>query len=507
MKGQIIFLSVFTLFLCSYTIKEDGIVVNQSKEKFISEIDYLKNYFQIPGLSILIKKGNEIIYEDYLGKANISDSIKLDKATTIPMASLTKIFSGIVIMQLQEENKLSIDDPINKYIPSLKIDNSIKIKHVLSHTSQGEIGKRFYYSNRFGWLTNVIEKASKKSFEDNIQQRIIQKLGLKNTYLLKDSSQLALENKKIAAPYFLGGAPKNGFIKKEVRDGFIDYGFSASAGITSTVFDLGLLSDALDNDILISNASKESMTTPFNSNIPYGLGVFSQQLLSEKLVWGYGQYDCYSSLFLKVPGKDLTFIIAANNNLMSDSARLINGDITTSLFALSFLKNYVFDFTSIPLFEKIDSLPNLKSKINSTNNEFYRKKLIAQLSAEAYMARFSNINGNNSKALLNELFKLFPNYKDYGDLTLLFNLQFHKLITAMRGQSEYTDFDKEYKRIANNLLSVDSENPYANYYMANYYQIKDKIDSTSYYYKKIINAKNFSPWWYTKEAQMWIESN
>ena len=507
MKTSITFI-LFLVFLSSCqktkeTPKEEGIT---SSDTFQSELNTLKEYFQIPGLAILVKEGNTPIFEEYLGTSNIDANIPLDQETTIPMASLTKILSGIVVMQLKEEGKLSLDDAISDYVPSMGVPDSIKIKHVFSHTSQGKVGKHFYYSNRFGLLTPVIEKADGQSFKEAIQKRIIDKLQLKNTYLLKDSTQIATEKRKIASPYFLGGDIVDGFLQKKVTDGFIDYGFSASAGITSTVQDLGILSDALDANTLISETSKQKMMTPFTENSPYGLGMFTQTFLGETIVWGYGQYDCYSSLFLKVPAKNLTFIIAANNNLMSDPARLINGDITTSLFAMSFLKNYVFHFNEMPLFETVDSITLLKNQLNTSNKEFYAKKLIAQASAETYMVRFDAESEKRSKAILEAYFDLFPNHKTNADLTLLFNLQFLKSIAVMREQPPFKAFDNEYKRIGNQLLEIDSNNPYANYYMANYYQAKDDMDSTRYHFKRIIDAENFSPWWYTNEAKQWLDS-
>ena len=505
MKNQILVLIAFVLFGCSSDNKKKE-NKSMSKEAFIVEINQLKEYFQIPGLAVLIKNEDRIIYEDYLGFSDIENQIPIDKTTTIPMASLTKIFSGIVIMQLMEEKKLSLDDPINNYLPSAPVADSVKIAHVLSHTSQGNVGENFYYSNRFGWLTYVIEKASDQTFEEAIQKRIIDKLGLQNTFLLKDEKQLTSKNYKIALPYILGGEVKNGVMEKKTQDGFIDYGFSSSAGITSTVSDLGILDDALKNNILISENSKQMMGTPFNEKSPYGLGIFTQSFMNEKLEWGYGQYDCYSSLFLRIPSKNLTFIIAANNNLMSDPARLINGDVTTSLFAQSFLKNFVFDLEEPPLFETENSLTTIEARIDNTNKDFYRSKLLAQLSAENYMSRFDQAKAAYSKVLLKRLFVLFPDYKDYGDLNLLFNLQFIKAIGAMRGNPEITDFDHQYLSIANKLLSIDGDDPYVNYYMANYHQIKNNRDSTSYYYSKIVNAKNFSPWWYTNEAKRWLET-
>lgn len=508
MKKQITSIILFSFLFCSCHEKKE---IQKETDRYATntftyEIKQLKEYFQIPGVAILIKEGDSIIHEDYLGVSNIIGSIPLDKETTIPMASLTKIFSGIIIMQLEEEGKLSLDDAVRDYVPTMGVPNTIKIKHILSHTSQGEVGKHFYYSSRFGILTAIIEKADEHPFEDAIQKRIIDKLSLTNTFLLKDSLQINSENRKIASPYFLGNDMKDGFLQKEIKGGFIDYGFSASAGITSTIHDLGLLSDALDTNTLISQKSKEKMTTPFTTTTPYGLGIFTQEFLGQQLIWGYGQYDCYASLFLKVPSKNLTCIIATNNNLMSDSARLINGDVTTSLFAMSFLKNYVFDFDEISLFENIDTLTVLKNKIIDTNREFYRKKLIAQASAETYMTRFDKLSGDNSKAIFKEYFNIFPDYETRANLTILFNLQFLKTIATMREQPEFTAFDSEYKKIGAKLLSIDSENPYANYYMANYYQAKNNIDSTSYFFRKIVDAENFSPWWYTNEANQWLES-
>ncbi|NAS30740.1 serine hydrolase [Flavobacteriaceae bacterium R38] len=474
---------------------------------FNNELQELKDYFQIPGIAVLIKKENQVIYEDYLGNSDVKNHIPIDSTITIPMASLTKIFSGITIMQLEAEGKLSLDDPINKYASSFNIPDSIKIKHILSHTSQGEVGKHFYYSNRFGLLTSVIEKANNQSFEKTIQNRIINKLGLKNTYLLKDSTQLINENRRIAQPYTLGGEIKDGVMEKQTKYGFIDYGFSSSAGIVSTVRDLAILDNALNDNTLITEALKLKMFTPFNAQSSYGLGIFSQEFMGKKLIWGYGQYDCYSSLFLKVPSKNLTFIIAANNNLMSDPARLINGDVTTSLFAMSFLKNFVFSFTDEALFENESSLNTLKTKITDDNTEFFHKKLIAQSLASAYMSRFDSAESEKSKMILKQVFKIFPGSKSKADLNLLFNLQLLNFMDTIRGNPSTSDFDVQYKKIGKALLTIDSDNPYANYYMGNYYLGKGITDNTAFFYDKIVSAKNFSPWWYTEEAKNWLEAN
>lgn len=485
-------------FLISFGCKTNQAIAQARKKTFARELTELKAFFHIPAISVIIKKGDKTIFEDYLGFVNLKTKVVNDSLTTFPMASLTKIFSAVLIMKLVEEKKLDLDEPINKYVTNRNIADSIKIKHILSHTSQGDIGQQFYYSGRFGWLTTVIEKASRNSFEKEINEKIIQPLGLKNTFLLKDTLQVKKENRKIAMPYTYEG---------EITDGFIDFGYSAAAGISSTVRDLAKFSKALDDNSLMTENSKKKMFAPFKNNLPYGQGVFSQKFQNNDLIWGYGQYDCYSSLFLKVPGKNLTLIISANNNLISDPSRLIYGDITYSLFALSFLKNYVLDLNNEPLFETSTSLKIIESRINSKNSSFYRSKLLAQSISESFMARYDISQGEMSTAILEKVFKLYPEYESYSDLTLLHNLSFLKAISSVKKQENFTKFDSELEKIAINLLTADSKNPYANYYLATYFSSKGANDIALKYYEKIINANNFSKNWYTSEAENWIKEN
>ncbi len=467
-----------------------------SNERFSKELSLLKDYFYVPGLSVIIKKGDKTIFENYLGFADIGNKIAIDSSTIIPMASLTKMFTGVLMMQLVEDGKISMDDPINKYVFNENIPDSIIVKHVLSHTSQGGVGQNFYYSGRFSWLTAVVEKAYQTTFEKATQEKIIKPLKLKNTFLLKDSLQLRNEGRKMALPYFYEG---------EIKEGFIDYGYSAAAGIASTVHDLAAFSKAMDNNSLMTEESKLRMFTPARSSLPYGYGVFSQQFMGKTLIWAYGQYDCYSSLFLKVPEDNITLVIAANNNLMSDPARLIYGDVTYSLFAISFLKNYVFNMAEMPLMEDQNSLAALKTRVTQGNSKLYLKKLIAQSVAESFLAQFDSARSERSKHILEHVFGQFPDYENYGDLTLMHNISFLKAIALHKEQSNFSDFDIQLRDIGFQLIAADSNNPYANYYLANYYLSKGNLDSTRIFYNRIIDSHNFSKNWYTTAAQNWIK--
>jgi len=483
---------IIVLLLSSCSKKNDN--PNAQKEKFTSELIELKEYFQIPGLAVSIEKNGENIYENYIGVSDVNKSTELDSITLFPIASITKVFTGVMIMKLVEQKKISLEEPVNKFFTKPILGDSILVKHVLSHTSQGNIGKEFYYSSRFGLLTNVIEKVTGKSFADVFDKEILIPLKLKNTFLLKDSTQIAKEKRIIAKPYILDNGIKNGFI---------DFGYSSSAGIVSNLEDLAIFNKALDANVLISEKYKDLMFSSFNTDLPYGYGVFNQKFEKFNIVWAYGQYDCYSSLLLKIPSEKISFTLLANNNLLSDPARLIYGDITSSLFVMSFLKNYILELNEMELFEKQDAI----AANYFLNEEFYRKKLLAQALAESYMARFEPEKLQSSAKLLDTVFSKYPNYLEYADLNLLHNLSFLKDVAFYMELGEFNDFNTQIVSIGEKLLKKEPNNPYVHSYLGTFYARNGNIEKAKYHFKNIVNAKNFSRNWYTNEAQNWLNEN
>jgi CubicO group peptidase (beta-lactamase class C family) len=468
--------------------KSETIAKNKT---FTAELGALKDYFQIPGLAVSIEKEGKTIYTNYLGVSDIENQVILDDTALFPIASITKVFSGVLIMKLVEQEKLSLDTPINAYFPKPVLGDSILVKHILSHTSQGEVGKAFYYSSRFGLLTSVIEQASGQSYAAFMNQEILAPLKLKNTFLLKDSTQVVDEQRKIAKPYKLD----NG-----VENGFIDFGYSTSAGMVSNLDELAIFNQALDTNVLISKKSKDLMFSSFFSDAPYGFGIFNQTFENLKMVWAYGQYDCYSSLLLKIPSENLTLTLLANNNLLSDPARLIYGDATSSLFVMSFLKNYVLGFHEMELLEKSDSSP----LISPYNNTLYRKKLLAQALSASFMARFDPAQMDLSTKLLEKVFSEYPNYLEYADQNLLHTLSFLKDVAFYMELGAFNKFDIHIEQIGKKLLLEAPNNPYVHSYLGTYHARKGNTDKAQYHFESIVNAKNFSQNWYTQEAQSWL---
>lgn len=490
-------LQALILFLIAATSCEDSHKVSaQNLDLFSQEMRELSEYFHVPGMAILVTEGEQIVFEDYVGFADTEAGSKMDAQTCIPMASLTKIFTGVLFQQLLEEGKLSLDDPINKYLEEHPFPEEITLAHVLTHTSQGEPGEQFYYSYRFGALTSVLESASGQTFETLIQERILKKLDMDQSFLLKNKKDIKLGGWKVAQPYMWEG---------EVKNGKIEYGFSSSAGLVATLRDMAKFSSALDQHTLMSESALSRMFTPLKEGLPYGHGIFTQKIEGLQVYWGYGQYDAYSSLFLKIPERNLSLLLAANNNLLSDPARLIYGDVSYSLFALSFLKNIVLNLDGMPLLESKESLKK-SSPVKSTHaSAFFQKKLLAQALAESFLARYEPERMELSKELLDLAFSEFPALQSSADLTLMHGLSFLKTIDHHMELGGFEHFDQELEKVGKNLLKKDPNNPYANYYLANYFDMKGRENDARKHFNKILKAPNFSPFWYTAEAQNWLK--
>ena len=229
----------------------------------------------------------------------------------------------------------------------------------------------------------------------------------------------------------------------------------------------------------------------------------NQTFMGEELIWAYGQYDCYSSLQIYIPSKDLQLFITANNNLMSDPARLIYGDATSSLFVLSFLKNFVFPEEDFPILISKDAI-----KYEQENDSPLRREtLLAQALAESFLARFNTDRMQSSSQILDYVFATYPAYTSYADLSVLHNLIFLKDIAAYMEMEPFTLYDLQIGQIAEVMLQKDPLNPYLNVYLGNFYDKKGDIEQARMHYQRIVEAPNFSHFWYTNEANAWLGSH
>jgi len=134
-----------------------SIISNYKNNLGVKLDNHIKNYIQkgsIPGGSFYIAYKGEVVYDKALGKRNIDKNIDLSRTDVFRIASMTKAFTTVAVLQLVEEGKINLEDLLSDYIPEFKemrilgsVDetldtytttpakNQITIRHLLTHTS------------------------------------------------------------------------------------------------------------------------------------------------------------------------------------------------------------------------------------------------------------------------------------------------------------------------------------------------------------------------------------
>lgn len=282
----------------------------------------------------LIAKDGAIIFSKSYGMADRENKIKNQINTTFRIGSISKAFTAIIIMQLQEKGLLNLEDRLSKYYPEFQDADSIKIKHLLSNSSgikdfigfQGapkwpEVksykefiesiaheplkfspGQRFDYSStNFLLLCDIAEKVTGKSFVKLLNENIIKKIGLKNTGM----DDISRHDKTEALGYQVSTKQFYNLVD-EINIGIL-YG---AGGMYSTILDLLTFDQALYGNKLLSEESKKLMFTPNKGNYGYGWEVLNED---EVLSIGHtGAIDGFKSNLIRFPEEKVTLIVLSN---------------------------------------------------------------------------------------------------------------------------------------------------------------------------------------------------
>ena len=319
-------------------------------ERFEKQAGGICSRLKIPGLSAVILENQRVIWARGFGFADLEKRIPATPDTLYSIASLTKTFAATLILQLVEQGKLDLDEPISHYSSDFK-DDSVRIKHLLTHTSNGTPGDRFQYDGRrFDYLTAVIEKKAGKPFLNVIVETFFDPLGMSSSVpyhnVVEDADKwvasLGKEHldryranlSRLAEPYAYYGAGEIVHPGYPPRDSL-----GAAAGLLSTVRDMARYDIAIDRHIFLKKNTQERAWMPFVSNggerLPYGLGWFVTDYHGHKLVWHYGQWGTgFSAMYLKVPDRNVSIVMLANSEALAD---LGYEDVTSNPFVCRFL--------------------------------------------------------------------------------------------------------------------------------------------------------------------------
>jgi CubicO group peptidase (beta-lactamase class C family) len=151
-------------------------------ERLEKQLESLRHELMIPALSAAVVKDQKVLWAKGFGFADVENKVPATEHTPYHLASLTKTFASTLLMQLVQDGKIKLDDPVSKYGITLESDDVIRVRHLLSHTSEGNPGERYRYNgNRFAELDKVIQSATGKSFGELLIANILDPLNMTET--------------------------------------------------------------------------------------------------------------------------------------------------------------------------------------------------------------------------------------------------------------------------------------------------------------------------------------
>ena len=312
---------------------------------------------------VLIAQEGKVVYNRATGFRDFANRTPLKKTDLFELASVSKQFTAMVIMLLQERGLLQFDDPVEKYL-SIPYKN-ISIRHLLTHTSglpdyqaimdehwdkskvadnQDIIqylqryapptrfvpGSSYEYSNTgYVLLASIAEKASGRDFTEICRTEIFQKLGMQHTDLRTPAERSAIEN------FARGHIPDSTGTVFLPADSFPSSNYTIWLGhregpgrISSTAQDLLKWDEALRNNTLIGPATLQQAYTPMVLNDGkisyYGFGWdIIDNTPNHNIVGHNGDNPGYKTQIIRSLYNGKTLIVLSNN-APSDFSKLIS---------------------------------------------------------------------------------------------------------------------------------------------------------------------------------------
>jgi CubicO group peptidase (beta-lactamase class C family) len=339
---------------------------------FSRYLDQLRTDLGIPGMGAAMVYRGRLVYSQGFGYADVERKIESTPHTPFHIASVTKTFAAVAVLQLVEQGKIDLDAPASQY--GLALPPAVRVRHLLSHTSQGVPGEQFLYDGmRYGLLGDIVRQVSGQDLEAYWVEHVFVPLGLTRTafangkvYAGNDLSMEAVYA-DVADPY---RTTWRGKIEPTHYQGYT----GASAGIVASVEDLARYAAALQRNELLKPETQQRMWTAQTNRagqvLPYGLGWFVQEYAGLRVVYHYGIWDGCSSLLMLVPEAELAFVVLANSERLS-SAFDFTGDrrLLSSSFALAFLHRFVLGKGKLAPLEIYASQPELLKQLAKAKAE------------------------------------------------------------------------------------------------------------------------------------------
>jgi CubicO group peptidase (beta-lactamase class C family) len=293
-----------------------------------------------PGATVLIAQNDKIIYRKAFGMANLELKSPMKPENVLQLASITKQFTSVSILMLMEQGKLSLNDPLSKYMADFPRGNEITLHHLLNHTSgiknytnlpefrnktrtdmtpeeiigvfkneplEFDPNEQYAYSNSgYVLLGYIIEKLSGMSYEDFIQKNIFDKLGMNDSYY--GNTYKIIPDRASGYQIYEGN-----YENAEFMSTTIPY---AAGSLMSTVDNMFLWNKAIHHNTLISEKSKHIAFTNHRLNTGkqnnYGYGWAINEIAGITSLEHTGGINGFSTSGIYVPEKNIYAIVLTN---------------------------------------------------------------------------------------------------------------------------------------------------------------------------------------------------
>ncbi len=294
-----------------------------------------------PGASVAIARGDEIVFAEGFGLADVENDVKATRDSEFRIGSVTKQFTAAAILRLVEQEKLSLDDDVTRWVPEFDpAGKKITIRHLLTHTSGiknytelGDVmkatavdlepdelcdrferephdfdpGQSWHYSNSGYFLLGmVIEAVEHRPYADVVRDFFFAPLGLTHTTAGVETSILKGRAR--------GYGHENGQL---VNDRPISMTVPYSAGcIVSTATDLVKWARELVSGGVVNESSYVMMTTPAvlpdGAPTAYGFGLTMRRFAGHRLVSHNGGINGFGANLSWFPDDDVTIAVLCN---------------------------------------------------------------------------------------------------------------------------------------------------------------------------------------------------
>ena len=325
--------------VCVFSISEgrSEIALTQEQGQKAAKIDSLIKFYHEQGVfngTVLVAEAGKVIYQEGFGYANVDTKERLEPKSVFRLASLSKQFTAMCIMILEEQGKLNYDDNLQKYIPELKYEG-ITIRHLLWHTSgipsymdfmpkhgfgdddeyinddvlktmakhhperEFEPGERYKYSNTgYLLLASVVERASGISFVQFIQQNIFDRIGMSSSTIPFGKNQFVDMANRVRG---YNRTKDGGYVDNDYAS--YDYDLYGDGGMFSNVIDLFKWNEALATEKLVTKETIQEAYNPYVLNDgsvgDYGFGWWISEVDVSKIVAHSGSWIGFRTYILR----------------------------------------------------------------------------------------------------------------------------------------------------------------------------------------------------------------